>query len=420
MTRTRSLEQRVTRSLVGLAVAVTVLCGGIALLTAYITEDEIIDRVLANEVGYLQRAYAANPVLPSPRVDYIRLYARLPQAPAEVVKALTADPRSQEIFTSDEHHFHVRYLYFSEIDQPILVAEVSPLLVVTNMSSGLLRLLLGVLVLMIGIAIWMAYQIARQTTRPIIQLSDEVKQRHHSLETLSLVAAGRDDEVGYLADTIETTFNELQEALHRERHFTRDVSHELRTPLTIMNNILALISHRQLTASDRFDLQQSVDHMQSTVTVLLALARAESLQSERLRLRPLVEESILSMHTKLQAANFQVALSMSDDYAVDGNQQLIALLITNLIENAQQYSASPSLHITANHRELCFSNEIAAPMLDDLTAPNRKQADSQGIGQGLFLVKRIADALGWQLVTQVEADHFSVILTISVDSLSIT
>jgi hypothetical protein len=27
MTRTRSLEQRVTRSLVGLAVAVTVLCG---------------------------------------------------------------------------------------------------------------------------------------------------------------------------------------------------------------------------------------------------------------------------------------------------------------------------------------------------------------------------------------------------------
>jgi signal transduction histidine kinase len=265
---------------------------------------------------------------------------------------------------------------------------------------------------MIGIAIWLAYRIAKQTTRPIIQLSNEVKQRGHSQQSLSLEAAGRDDEVGYLADTIEATFNELQEALHRERHFTRDVSHELRTPLTIMNNVLSLISNRQITANDMRELQQSVDHMQATVTVLLTLARAESLQTETLRLRPLVEESILSIHNALQAENFQVALSMSDDYRVDGNPQLITLLVTNLIENAQQYAASPRLHITANHAELCFSNDIVAPVLDDLMAPNQKQADSQGIGQGLFLVKRIADALGWQLATQIEADRFSITLMV--------
>jgi signal transduction histidine kinase len=413
MIRTRSIEQRVMRSLTGLAVVVTVLCGGMALLIAYITEDEIIDRLLAIEVEHLQHSYAVNSVLPTPRVDYMRLYARLEQAPSAVINALIEHPRSREIFTRDERHFHVRYLYFSEIDQPILVAEVSPLLVVTTMSSGLLRLLLCVLVLMIGIAIWLAYRIARQTTRPIMQLSNEVKQRRHSHESLSLRAAGRDDEVGYLADTIEATFNELQEALHRERHFTRDVSHELRTPLTIMNNVLSLISNRQITANDMLELQQSVDHMQATVTVLLTLARAESLQTETLRLRPLVEESILSIHTALQAENFQVALSMSDDYKVDGNPQLITLLVTNLIENAQQYAASPSLHIIADHDELCFSNDIAAPLLNDLMAPNQKQADSQGIGQGLFLVKRIADALGWQLATQIEADEFSVILTVS-------
>ena len=412
MTRIRSIEQRVMRSLVGLAVVVTVLCGGMALLIAYITEDEIIDRLLAIEVEHLQRTYALSSVLPTPRVDYMKLYARVEQAPSAVIKALVVHPRSREIFTRDERHFHVRYLYFSEADQPLLVAEVSPLLVVTNMSSGLLRLLLCVLVLMIGIAIWLAYRIARQTTRPIIQLSDEVKQRRHSHDNLSLGAAGRDDEVGYLADTIEATFNELQEALHRERHFTRDVSHELRTPLTIMNNVLSLISNRQITANDMLELQQAVDHMQATVAVLLMLARAESLQAETLRLRPLVEESILSIHTLLQAENFQVALSMSDDYTVDGNPQLITLLVTNLIENAQQYAASPSLHITADHGELCFSNDIAAPLLDHLMAPNQKQADSQGIGQGLFLVKRIADALGWQLATQVEADEFSIILTV--------
>lgn len=90
------------------------------------------------------------------------------------------------MFTADERHFHVRYLYFSEADRPILVVEVSPLLVVTNMSCGVLRLLLGVLVIMIGI--WLTYEIAKQSTCPSIQLSNEVKQRHHSHATLNLDA----------------------------------------------------------------------------------------------------------------------------------------------------------------------------------------------------------------------------------------
>jgi len=47
-------------SLVGLAVVVTVLCGGMTLLIAYITEDEIVYRLLSIEIEHLQRTYARN------------------------------------------------------------------------------------------------------------------------------------------------------------------------------------------------------------------------------------------------------------------------------------------------------------------------------------------------------------------------
>jgi hypothetical protein len=54
------------RSLVSLAFVVTMLCGGMALLIAYITEDEI---------RHLQGAYALHSVLPIPRLGYIKPYA---------------------------------------------------------------------------------------------------------------------------------------------------------------------------------------------------------------------------------------------------------------------------------------------------------------------------------------------------------
>ena len=51
-------------------------------------------------------------------------------------------------------------------------------------------------------------------------------------------------ELGYLSHTFQKAFNDLEQALIREKDFTNDVGHELRTPLTILKNHTALIEQR--------------------------------------------------------------------------------------------------------------------------------------------------------------------------------
>lgn len=408
-----SIERQVTRSFVGLTVLLTAVYVGMVVLFAYITEDEIIDKLLAREISYLQDTYADTGQWPSPRLDYMMLYASAEQAPVPVRRKLQESPDSGEIFTADERHYHVRKFYLGEDLQALLVAEVSSLLVVTNLSGSLLKILAGLVVFALALSLWLAYRVARQTTRPIILLSDEVKQMHQQGKALDLSAAGRNDEVGYLAETIQSNFNQIHDALERESHFTRDVSHELRTPLTVVNNTLTLLETRSPQPQDIEQLKLAVQHMQSTVAILLALARQDSVELQSLRLRPIVEEAILGLHGALERSNFSVEVAIADDCELIGNRQLITLLVDNLVENAMRYAGEPLLNIALHEGSLVFSNAVFAPVIDDPVKPGRKQADSPGFGQGLFLVERIAARLHWQLSTRAQAGLFSIILKIS-------
>jgi signal transduction histidine kinase len=408
-----SIERQVARTFVGLTLSLTAVYVAMLVLFAYITEDEIIDRLLAREILYLQDNYADTGQWPSPRLDYMMLYPSAEQAPVPVRRKLQESPDAGEIFTTDERHYHVRQLYLGEDLQALLVAEVSPLLVVTNLSGSLLRILAGLVVITLALSLWLAYRVARQTTRPIMRLSDEVKQMRQQGKALELSAVGRNDEVGYLAETIQSSFNQIHDALERESHFTRDVSHELRTPLTVVKNTLTLLDTRPSQPQDIEQLKLAVEHMQSTVTILLALARQESVLAQPLRLRPIMETAILGLHGALERSNFSVDVEIADDRELIGNRELITLLVSNLVENAMRYSAQPRLNISLREDSLVFSNAVLAPVIDDPAKPGRKHADSPGLGQGLFLVERIAARLNWQLSTCSESQIFSIILKIS-------
>ncbi|WOJ95116.1 HAMP domain-containing sensor histidine kinase [Congregibacter variabilis] len=413
MTKRSSIERQVTRSFVGLTLLLTSVYLGFVLLIAYVTEDEIIDRLLNSEINYLQDSYRASGRWPTPRLDYFALYHGVEEAPQPVRRQLLKNPQSQEIFTPDDSHYHARYLQLSDEHEALLVAEVSPLLAVTNFSSGLFQLLGGLTAATLALSLWLAYRIARKTSRPIMQLSDEVKEVRNSQKSLTLSAAGQDDEIGYLADTIQNSFQQLSDAIDRESNFTRDVSHELRTPLTVIKNSLLLLENRQSEAQDIEQLRNAAEHMQSTVSILLALARQESVPMQRLRLRPIVEETILSLDRALSETGFAIELAIPDDYELMANPQLISLLTGNLIENALRYANEPRMDIALRDDCLVFSNPTNAPPINNPLKANSKQPDSPGLGQGLFLVERIAARLNWQAASHWDSHRFDLILRIS-------
>lgn len=391
-----SLRRRVLATFGTFTLLLCLIYTGICVLTAYIIEDQVLENLLTDEANYIKQRYHANGEILRSRLPYIQVYSNANPAPAEVLAALPEGASRAEWFSDAERHFHLRRLSLDENTSAILAAEVSHLLTVSRQSGSLLWLIFSALLATSVLALWSAYRISSRTVRPVIALAEEIKILEKGDAPISLAAGSAGDEIGFLARTLERSLNQLRLALQRESEFTRDASHELRTGITIIRNTLTLFRQRELSQVEEKELHGVVEEMENTVSALLALARAESIEREPLELRALLEERILTRHHRIADMQFQVQLDLKGKYHSLGNNHLATLLIDNLIDNAIRHASRPELRIYEHDAALVFENPTAESFDADISfLPGKKGKQSNGLGQGLFLVKRISGALNW-------------------------
>ena len=402
-----SLQRRVFATFGAFTLLLCLVYTAICVLVAYIIEDQVLDNLLADEADYIERQYRDSGEIPPPRLPYLQLYTDSNPAPPDIRAALPEGATRAEWFGDAERHFHLRRLKLDQDTAPILAAEVGRLLTVSHQSRGLLWLIFAALLATLALALWVAYRISSRTIKPVIDLAEEVKSRQVDDAPLSLVAADAKDEIGFLARTLETALNQLKLALQRESEFTRDASHELRTAITIAKNTLALSLRRELSQEEKKELHGTVAEMENTVSALLALARAESIERGPLELRSLLEERILAQHRRIAETPFQVQLDLAHKCHALGNRELVALLIDNLLSNAIRHASQPELHIYADGDILIFENPVANSFDTGISfLPGKKGEQSDGLGQGLFLVKRILTALKWDFTVSLSDGLF--------------
>lgn len=393
--------------LVGLSYSVA------SILLAFIVEDSILEKILANEARYLQQTFPSVESNVAPRVDYMTFYSSLTQVPNEIRKARLARPDETEVFTENNHHYHIVDITFKDNSAGLLVADVTEFLSVSSQPNNLLEVFVTLLAIALIFSLWLAYRITLRTTRPLSNLAKEVERQKEQNGSIDISAFNSSDEIEYLAKTIESALNKIGESLSRESDFNRDISHELRTPLTVLRNTLALSESRTFTNADRELLEKSTQKISSIIQTLLAIARAESLESSTIFLRSALEECVLSFEQKLTDAGFDIYLEVSEHYQVSGNSQLISLLFNNLIDNALNYATSPRLEIILVDNHLVFKNKFSDKLDNEkstLLKPNVKQTNSTGFGQGLYLVDRIAQSLGWKLTIITEGNEYQLLI----------
>ena len=412
----KSIQRRVFLIFGSFTLFLTIVYSGLNILVAYVIEDEVLEKVVAHESLYIEKVYEEEGKIVQPRVDYMKLYLNPELAPKEIAEAYKNNTLETEVFTQDKVHYHIRFLYFDKKYNPLLVAEVSTFLTVSDLSSGILHLFFIVFIGALLLSLWLTYLIAKRTTKPISTLAQEVMLKQNQSESFEFSTIQSNDEVGYLANVIESVLTGLNASMKRENDFNRDVSHELRTPLTVVNNTLTLAKNRSLSESEVEQLKKSASQMNHIVTTLLALSRAESIQYEEFFLRPFLEDCVLSLHHKLEMRALNITLDVTSDYQVYGNKQLTILLVNNLIENAIQHAAGNELLIRQCEDTLSFENaiskELVQPQINNLTEQNIKHSNSQGFGQGLYLVRRIIETLNWHfdINSDSEGYKFSIFL----------
>ncbi len=213
----------------------------------------------------------------------------------------------------------------------------------------------------------------------------------------------------------------MEEAGEMRRDFVANVSHELRTPLTALMGFIETLrgaARDDTAARDRFleIMGREAGRMNRLVGDLLSLSKVEA--NERVRPKSSVDlaaivRSVLASLTPV-ADEAGVALStdgLDDRQSVTGDDDELAQVVTNLVENAIKYAGQGArvdirLYRDAHNKAvlgpaLClevrdFGEGIEARHLPRLTErfyriDSHRSREMGGTGLGLAIVKHIVN-----------------------------
>jgi two-component system, OmpR family, sensor kinase len=199
----------------------------------------------------------------------------------------------------------------------------------------------------------------------------------------------------------------------REEVFLADAAHELRTPIAI---IRARAEHAlsipgvDPVAADLRAVTSAADDAARTLTAMLELARLDSdrpvIRREPLRLDALVETAVSNLAQQASAAAVSLTVDAGVNVVIDGDEHLLTLAVTNLIENAIRHGGSGGVvHVeVAYHRgDVTISVADRGPGI----APgqesqiferfHRSSRAGGGAGLGLTIARLAAVAHGGEL-----------------------
>lgn len=221
-----------------------------------------------------------------------------------------------------------------------------------------------------------------------------------------------------------TTIRELRLA-RQQSDFVSAVSHEFRTPLTSMRHLTDLLVSRGVTSDERRThyyelLAHETERLYRMVETLLSFGRIEAgayaFHLEAVDARPLVEAIVGEFRVEPMARGRQIECEIEAGLPqIRADRDTLSRALWNLVDNAAKYSEEGSpirvfarrqgdsvlmgvgdrgIGIPPGERDRIFEKFVRGS--------DAKRAGIRGVGIGLALVKRIAEAHGGSV--QVESE----------------
>ena len=386
-----TLHRRWMVALALFTLVVTALFGLFAMAFVYSVEDRFLERLLSQEAAAQHAHRSQHGHWGRTGADFIVLHETAASLPAELAQVLAQAPQRREVAGRDGRHYHLQAL--DQPDQaPWLVAEVSQQLIVRPIRTQLLGWLAGWGLLMVALALALAWLLARRISRPLETLARRVAAATPGHPVSVAQGLGK-DEVGAVARAFDALLGRTHDFIAREQAFTRDASHELRTPLAVLllgiEKLQADASMAPTAQTTLAALHASTLWMQQTVSTLLALSReAESAAGrthEPVAVLPLLEQWVLAHADWLDRQTLSLDVQLDRQAQLRLPAAVLQLALASLLGNAFAHGrAGGQVRIEFDGQALCIAN----PDADVLQA---------GHGFGLGIVQRLLDAAGGRL-----------------------
>lgn len=280
----------------------------------------------------------------------------------------------------------------------------------------------GVMVALVLGLILLAYGVVHKLLRPLEDIRAGAA-RFGRGDFSRPIPLRRRDELGELAQHINTVADDIKRMLDAKRALLLAVSHELRSPLTRARLNAELLPETPDGAAERAALLRDLNEMRDLISDLLEGERLSSphaaLQREPVDLPALAREVIQELAARGLPMAEAVQLEAAPDLpALVLDRARVRLLLRNLLANALHHGAGPRPPRLSLHRAptaageadgVCiavrdFGPGVPADQLDRLAEPfyrpdsaRSRGAGGGGVGLGMYLCRLVAQAHGGQL-----------------------
>jgi signal transduction histidine kinase len=251
---------------------------------------------------------------------------------------------------------------------------------------------------------------ARRTARRVRDYATTCETIMQGDLTRRLRVDGSHDEFDALATAVNAMLDRIEEQTATLRAAFDSIAHDLRTPLYRLRVRLEEAQLRAGLPQEAYDLVapalEELDRVQRTLATLLQIARTEAsgvtTHGDRVDLASLAANMVELYGPGMRAVGLEVTLDAPEPAPLTGNRQLLAQLITNLLENALKYVPSGghvcvavrntpdgvSLSVADNGPGIVAAERAAA--LRPFVRVGDTSASATGSGLGLSLAAAVA------------------------------
>jgi len=306
----------------------------------------------------------------------------------------------------------------------IIILLVSDGITRDTFPSPWVRLLQAVLLILGGPAALGLFA-AHFVRRPLRQFNNAVASLEQSNYKVQLEPTGIHE-----FDEVFTKFNNLTHRLQHEEKLRKDLvsdtSHELNTPLTVMiGQLTAMQEGKHALTKERISmLREQAERLADLVQQLDTYTKArtpDTDNAETINLKEFCKELIGHFSLDLKQKKIRTTLHIADDYVLRANRNALRQILTNLIQNSLRYSEATEIVITADARQLKFSDNGKGVPSESLAylferfyrVDKSRNRATGGLGLGLAIVQELVESQGWTVVAKAGQPGLVFVITLA-------
>lgn len=263
--------------------------------------------------------------------------------------------------------------------------------------------------------LWWGYQLVQLNAKLILEQESDLHRQYLLLRAKVWMVAGEGVVFFILLAFgfryIKRTVSRELAIARKEKNFLLSVTHELKTPIAAIKLFLETMQSRSLTEEKRQELLlhsvQETKRLQSLTENILMAAQLDSgkdtVTAAVVDLSELVQREIKRFR---QMYSVPIESEIATDVRVNGDEQMISVVIVNLIDNALKYGQSKPIRVVVSiafgYANLIVSdNGSGIPYGEEkrifdkfYRIGNEETRTSKGTGLGLFIVDAVAKMHG--------------------------